>query len=277
MQAQLQKCAMVTGGNRGIGAGIAAVLAKNGYDVAITYRGAAEEAESVKAEIEQLGQRCFVIQASLEQEGEAESAVKKAIHCLGRLDLLVNNAGLTIATPLPAMADEDFSTLVNLNFKAYVMAARTAVRHMIKHQIPGSVVFITSTRGGRAYEADGIYGGLKAAISRAAQSFALDVAPYGIRINCVAPGATRIRFTQHEFLTEFYDKLSQRIPLGRVGLPADIGEAVCFLADNEKAGYITGITLNVDGGLVLPGLPEDPQAPVWKSPPLEKTWDDSDL
>ncbi|GHU78736.1 3-ketoacyl-ACP reductase [Clostridia bacterium] len=274
-----RKKALVTGGSRGIGSGIARVLAKNGYDIAITYSTASGEGETVKRELEEkYGALCFLYQATLQDEGVAEATVKRAIKDLGRLDLLVNNAGVTRMENLLDITDENFELLARLDFKAYVMAARTAARHMVKRGIKGSIISITSTRGGRAYESDGIYGGVKAALNRASESFALDLAPYGIRVNTVAPGATQVRFdAADEGRRRFYSSLSGRIPLGRVGTPEDIGEAVNFLADNEKAGYITGVTIKVDGGLVLPGMPENPDAPSWLPPKRERSWDDSDL
>lgn len=151
---------------------------------------------------------------------------------------------------------------------------------MIDNGIRGSLVNISSSRGERAYANAGIYCGIKACLNHMAEAFALDLAPYGIRVNNVAPGAVRVRtdeellsmtqgkatdyFWDKEFLKnpelvddhDFWDLLGPRIPLGRVGTPEDIGRAVAFLA-SEKASYITGVTLRVDGGLILPGMPED--------------------
>jgi glucose 1-dehydrogenase len=120
----------------------------------------------------------------------------------------------------------------------------------------GSIIHITSTRAHRAYPYDSIYGSMKAALTRASETMALEFAPYGIRVNCVAPGAIA-----RETNTEHGNKLGKKIPLGRMGTPADIGNAVAWLCSDE-ASYITGTTLRVDGGLIIPGMPEDvsPQA-----------------
>ena len=273
-----QKCALVTGGSRGIGAGIARTLAAAGYDVAITYATEDTEGERVRKDIEErYGRRCFLFQASLQEREVPEKTVKAAINSLGHLDLLVNNAGVTRMESILALKDETFDLLANLDFRAYVMCTRTAARHMVKHGIQGSIIHITSTRGERAYEGDGVYGGVKAALNRATQSFALDLAPYGIRVNVVAPGATQVRFGEDARYQRFYDSLAARIPLSRVGTPADIGEAVLFLADNDRSSYITGTVLKVDGGLILPGMPEAPDGGSWTKGPSPKTWDDSDL
>ena len=137
---------------------------------------------------------------------------------------------------------------------------RGASSYFVKNKIKGNIINITSSRGQRAYPEDGIYGGLKAGLNRAIESFALDMASYGIRINNVAPGAIRIRSNeelsnQNDIPIDFWDKLGSRIPLERCGTPDDIAQAVIFLA-SEKASYITGVTLRVDGGLILPGMPE---------------------
>ena len=140
---------------------------------------------------------------------------------------------------------------------------REAANYMIASGTKGNIINITSSRGEQSYPEDGLYGGLKAGLNRAICSFALDVSQYGIRINNVAPGAIRIR-TREELIeggnvamADFWDELGNRIALGRSGLPEDIGHAVAFLA-SDKASYITGTTLRVDGGLILPGMPESP-------------------
>jgi NAD(P)-dependent dehydrogenase (short-subunit alcohol dehydrogenase family) len=139
-----------------------------------------------------------------------------------RLDLLVNNAGLTITDPCSIWPADKLNYLINLNFRGYFLAAQAATRVMRDQKIKGNVINITSSRGERAYPGDAIYGGLKAGMNRAIQSMALDLAPYGIRINNVAPGATRVRDSQPS--DRFYDGLAPRIPLGRIGTPEDMGE-----------------------------------------------------
>lgn len=249
-----QKIALVTGGSRGIGAGIARKLAEYGYDIALTYATSEDEAEAVAASIRQAyGRECLVLQASMEQEDVPAQIVEQTVARYGRLDLLVNNAGLTITGSVLDMPADKLNYLINLNFRGYFLAAQAATRVMRDQKIKGNVINITSSRGERAYPGDAIYGGLKAGMNRAIQSMALDLAPYGIRINNVAPGATRVRDSQPS--DRFYDGLAPRIPLGRIGTPEDMGEAVAWLA-SDKASYITGVTLRLDGGLILAGMPE---------------------
>jgi len=252
------KTALVTGASRGIGKGIANVLAREGYDLAITYSSEKEKAEEVAHNIEkEYGRRCFVYQASLQNLDVPEKIVNNAIRDLGRLDVLVNNAGLSSRDEVLTLDKEKLDFLVNLNFKAPLLAIHAAARHMVKNGIKGNIVNITSTRGIRAYPNDFIYGATKAALARATESMALELSTYGIRVNCVAPGATAIR--DEAKANEFYTYLGDKIPMGRMGTPEDIGNAVAWLV-SDKATYITGVVLKVDGGLILPGMPEERDA-----------------
>ena len=255
------KKAIVTGASRGIGKGIAIELAARGYDVVFSYNSAPKEAEKVVEELlEKYGvfSKCF--QASMEREGVGTDFFHKAVAELGGLDVLVNNAGVTRFENILDMTPEVLELLINLDLKNYIWMMHAGAKYMYEHGFKGSIINITSSRSERAYPGDGIYGGCKAALNRAVQSFALDVAPYGIRINNVAPGATQVRQEDElpeegKHMLDVYKNLGERVPLGRMGTPADIAKAVAFLA-SEDASYITGITLRVDGGLILPGMPE---------------------
>lgn len=251
-----QKTALVTGGSSGIGQGIAIVLAEHGYDVAITYGSNPDGAEATLQEIRQRGQKGYAIEAHMEQPDAAPKAVKRAIQDLGHLDALINNAGRTVHHSVMSITNEEMDYLVNLNFKAYILGAGAAARHMVRQGIKGNILFITSTRGSRAYAEDLLYGGLKAGINRACESMALDLAPYGIRVNCIAPGATEVRNPDNITGNPFADA----IPLGRKGTPRENGELAAFLI-SDKCTYITGQTIRVDGGLTLPGMMEGSQTP----------------
>lgn len=247
----VRKTALVTGGSSGIGQGIAQVLAEEGYDVAITYGHNPEGAEKTRKDVEALGRRCFAYQAFLQEADAPERAVKQAVSDLGHIGLLVSNAGRTVFKPLMLSTAADLDELYALNYRGYLLAAAAAARHMALSGIRGSILFVTSSRAERAYPYDCLYGGLKAALKRSCESLALELSPFGIRVNCIAPGATQVR----EEWDGTHDGFAGRIPAGRLGTPRECGQVAAFLA-SEKAGYITGVTVRMDGGLILPGLPE---------------------
>ena len=261
------KKAIVTGASRGIGRGIAWKLASLGYELVISYNTNGAEAEDLVEKIQStFGTKCTAFQAALDHRGEGKALVAKAIETMGGLDLLVNNAGLCRMTGILDMPEEEMDQLVELDFKNYILMTQAAAHYMVENGIRGSVVNITSSRGERAYPGDAIYGGMKAALNRAIQSLAIELGPYGIRVNNVAPGFTKVRTPEQlkdlppewaKHYDENYDIVGHMIPLSRYGTPADIANAVAFLASDE-ASYITGITIRVDGGLILPGMPESP-------------------
>ena len=263
------RTAVVTGGSHNIGQGIAITLAKHGYDVAITYRSRKEGALQTQEQIRKEGRRCFIYPASLEDPDTVQKVMDQAHEDLGHIDLLVCNAGNGgFRGSVLSVTPQEVDAVYTVNFRNYILCAGAVTRYMVKDQIPGNIIFITSTRAERAYAEDYLYGGLKAAIQRACKSMALDLSSYNIRVNCVAPGAIwpddpnnpeRVR---SPFVKE-------SIPLHRVGRAEDIGEAVAFLA-SDQASYITGISLNVDGGLILPGMQEGYNKIPW----VHQEWKD---
>lgn len=169
-----RKKAVVTGASRGIGKGIARCLAREGYDLAVSYATQREEAQTLSRELEEkYGGKCFFFQASLERPGAGVELLEKSVEALGGLDLLVNNAGVTRFENLLDMTPEVFDLLFNLDFKNYILMMQAAARYMVRHKVRGSLVNITSSRGERAYAGDFLYGGLKAGLNRAIQSIAL--------------------------------------------------------------------------------------------------------
>ena len=249
-----RKKAIVTGASRGIGRGTALVLAKAGYDIAFSYNTAKEEAQSLQDEIKSLGGQSFYYQVNFENDGVACPFTEQAIKDLEGLDLLVCNAGVTRHNSLLTVDEEFINKLYNLNYRSYIITSGAAARYFTEKKVKGNIIFIASTRGIRAYPEDCIYGSLKAALIRAVESMALEMGRYGVRVNCIAPGATANRgsFSMEE-LTQA--PFTRNIAIPRKGTPAEIGCMVEYLA-SEKAAYITGDTIKIDGGLILPGPPE---------------------
>lgn len=257
------KRAIVTGASSGIGQGIAVVLAEHGYDIAISYGENEAGARRTQADIEALGRRCFVYQATLNEADVPARLVDQAAADLGGVDVMVCNAGKTRHYSALTITVEQMDWLYGLNYRSYMLCAGAAARHMVRAGQGGNIIFVTSSRAERAYPEDFLYGGLKAAVKRSCESMALDLAPHGIRVNCIAPGMTRVRDLEKNLPSSGFEKV---IPLGRAGLPRENGEAVAFLV-SDNAGYITGISLRVDGGLILPGMPENVSlGPVWRNP-----------
>ena len=282
-----RKKALITGGEFGMGRGIALELAKEGYDIAFSYYPGFQNdeiaVEKTRELLRKAGAESWCYPADLSKPEAAEKLFRQAVGDMQGLDLMVNNAGVNKPLPVQDLTGENVDYLIALDFRAYIMMMHYASRYMIDHQIRGNIINITSSRGERAYSNAGIYCGIKAGLNHMVEAFALDLSSYGIRINNVAPGAIRVRtkeelldmksgtdtdyFWSEEFLEhpeavneDFWDSMGRKIPLERAGLPEDIGKAVAFLA-SEKASYITGVTLRVDGGLILPGMPEDPVLP----------------
>jgi NAD(P)-dependent dehydrogenase (short-subunit alcohol dehydrogenase family) len=277
----MRKKMFITGGERGIGFGITKCLAKGGYDVAFSYypkeHFADEYVNKAKEELEKLGATVYAFPADYTKKEEAKRVFDEVVAKLGGLDLLVNIAGINKPKAIQDLDEENMDYVMTLDFRTYIMMMHYASRYMIDHNVKGNIINITSSRGERVYPNCGLYCGIKAGINRATEAFALDVAKYGIRINNVAPGAVRIRSKEEllkikdgfdtdyfwseeykdakEIKEDFWDQLGEKIPLKRVGLPEDIANAVEFLI-SDKASYITGVTLRVDGGLILPGMPE---------------------
>jgi glucose 1-dehydrogenase len=248
------KTAIVTGASRGIGRGISLVLAKHGYDVMIAHLNEPNEAEDTARQIrERFGQKAVTFQSDLRDTTTLEALVDSAYKELGSIGILVNNAGICIRDKIVTdFSQEKIDAMTAINFRAPLLLSGLTAKRMIADGVRGNMIFISSSRAQRAYPMDGVYGGLKAALERAAMSIALELAPHGIRVNAIAPGATIIRNPNDDY----HRQLSRKIPLGRMGMPEDIGEAVAWLC-SESASYITGVTLRIDGGLILPGMPEE--------------------
>ncbi|RDE06865.1 SDR family NAD(P)-dependent oxidoreductase [Sphingomonas aracearum] len=239
------KKAIVTGGSRGIGAAIARQLAAEGADVAITYAGNREGAEVTVAAIEKAGARGFAFQADAANSASQQAGIEQAAAALGGIDILVQNAGVAAFSTLDTDTDDAFDRMFDTNVKGLNVGLRTALPHLGEG---GRVILIGSVVADKGFAANGIYSGTKGAVKAMGRAWALELAPRGILVNVVQPGATDTDMNPAD--GEFARQVTSMVPLGRYGRPEEIANAVTFLA-SDKASYITGTTLNVDGGVTV--------------------------
>ncbi len=241
--------AVITGGTRGIGLAVTKRLAADGYDVLLTYKGDAEAAAAAKDDLADSGRQVEVVAADISTADGAGQAIEVAMKSLGRLDVLINNAGITRDTLLMRMNDDDWDEVLTTNLKGAFLTSKAAIRPMLR-QRSGRIVNVSSVVGqvGNAGQAN--YAAAKAGLIGFTKSLAKEVGSRGITVNAIAPGFIDTRMTAG-LPDEMKAMLLERTPLSRFGTPEDVAGAVAFLVGPD-ASFITGHTLTVDGGLFMP-------------------------
>jgi 3-oxoacyl-[acyl-carrier protein] reductase len=242
------KCAVVTGGSRGIGRAIALRLAEQGANVAFSFRGNAEAAHATQADIAALGRQAIAIQADVAQPESADALIREALEFLGKVDILVNNAGITRDDLIMRMSFDAWREVIDTNLSGAFYATKAVTRPMLRAR-SGRIINITSVSGQAGQMGQANYSSAKAGLIGLTKATARELASRGITCNAVAPGFVVTELTQ-DLAQELKDELIRRTPLGRFGEPVEIANAVAFLASDEAA-YITGQVLAVDGGLVM--------------------------
>ena len=243
-----EKIAVVTGGSRGIGAAIAKKLASRGMTVIINYCGSEDRALSVKSAIEAAGGQAEAWRCDISDFGQCEAFVKAVMEKYGRIDVLVNNAGITRDGLMMRMSDEDFSRVIDTNLKGTFYMMRFASRHMLKAK-KGRIINMASVVGLMGNAGQVNYAASKAGVIGATKSAAKELASRGITVNAIAPGFIDTEMTG-ALSEKVQEQILTQIPLGTFGKPEDIANCAAFLASDEAA-YITGQVIQVDGGMCM--------------------------
>lgn len=242
------KIAVVTGASRGIGEAIAKKLASLGTTVIINYNGSAEKAEAVKQEILEQGGKAETIQCDVSDFNACEKFFKEVIDRFGRIDILINNAGITKDGLLLRMSEDDFSKVLDVNLKGAFNCIRFSARQMMKQRY-GRIVNMASVVGVAGNAGQVNYAASKAGVIGLTKSAAKELASRGITINAIAPGLIETDMTK-DLAEKVKDEMAKQIPLKRFGQAEDVAEAAAFLV-SDGAAYITGQVLHVDGGMVM--------------------------
>ena len=242
------KIALVTGAAKGVGKAIALALAADGAAVIVNYNGSKDRAEQTVEEIKALGADAIAYQCNVADTKAVDDMIKEIIRIYGRLDILVNNAGITRDNLIMKMTEEDFDAVINANLKGCFNTIKAVSRQMLK-QRSGRIINITSVSGilGNAGQAN--YAASKAGIIGLTKTMARELASRGITVNAVAPGFVDTDMTQ-TLSDSIKAAATAQIPLGHFGRPEDIASMAAYLA-SEKASYITGQIISVDGGMAI--------------------------
>ena len=241
-----EQVAIVTGASRGIGRAVALALAAEGASVVVNYANSSQAAEAVVAEITAMGSQAIALQADVAQSEQVDRLVSSVMEKWGRIDLLVNNAGIARDTLLLRMKLEDWQAVIDLNLTGVFLCTKAVSKIMLK-QRSGRIINVTSIVGeiGNAGQAN--YSAAKAGVIGFTRTVAKELAPRGITVNAVAPG-----FISTDMTADLKsDDLLKFIPLGRYGQPDEVAGLIRFLAADAAAAYITGQVINVDGGMVM--------------------------
>ena len=242
------RVALITGGSRGIGRGIALRLARDGVKVAINYRTNADAADYVVNAVTEAGGEAMAVCADVSQSAAVDDMVKRVLDTLGGIDILVNNAGIIHDSLLMRMTEEVWDDVVNTNLKGAYNCTKASLRHMVRQRW-GRIISVVSVVGLEGNPGQSNYAASKAGIIAFSRSIAKEVASRNITVNAVAPGYISTEIVA-DLSPEFKELIMSRIPQNRFGTVEDVANMVGYLA-SEEAGYITGEVIRVDGGIEL--------------------------
>jgi glucose 1-dehydrogenase len=244
------KVALITGSSQGIGQAIAVRLAQEGADIVIDYRTHPEGAQETLAKVEATGRSGLIVKADLGVVSEVRQLIESSIQHFDKLDILVNNAGIEKNASFWEVTEADYDAVLNVNLKGAFFATQAFVQHLIAAKRTGKIINISSVHEELPFPHFTSYCASKGGVKMMTRNLAIELGPFGITINNVAPGA--IETPINKSLLNDSKKLStllSNIPLGRLGQPSDVASVVAFLASSD-ADYVTGTTFFVDGGLL---------------------------
>ncbi|MBC8357645.1 MAG: SDR family oxidoreductase [Candidatus Aminicenantes bacterium] len=245
-----EKKVLITGGSRGIGRATALLFARAGCDVAISFQKQKEAAEKVREKIEKIGSECLVFQADISQKKDVNLMIEELIKKWARIDILVNNAGIWTYGEMGSMSEEVWAETMKVNLDGVFFTCNVVVPFMKKEK-RGWIINVSSTAAIRGESFHSHYAASKGAVVSLTKSLASELAPYNIRVNCIAPGWVETDMCSEVFKNpDFRREVQESIPLKRIPTPEDIAGPILFLA-SDLAKHITGEVLNVNGGSVL--------------------------
>ncbi|MEM1252887.1 MAG: 3-oxoacyl-[acyl-carrier-protein] reductase [Cyanobacteria bacterium P01_H01_bin.21] len=245
--AMQDQVAIITGSSRGIGKAAALALAAEGASVVVNYARSSTAADEVVTEITNAGGSAIALQADVSKEEQVDALIKGTIEKFGRIDVLVNNAGITRDTLLLRMKPADWQAVIDLNLTGVFLCTRAVAKIMLK-QRSGRIINISSVAGLMGNPGQANYSAAKAGVIGFTKTVAKEMAPRGVTVNAVAPGFIATDMTSELSNTE---EILKYIPLGRYGQASEVAGLIRFLAADPAAAYITGQVMNVDGGMVM--------------------------
>ncbi len=242
---------LVTGAGRGIGRGIAECVAREGAHVAVNYAQGQATAEKVTESIRSLGRNAIAVQADVSDRQQVEAMVRTVSEQLGPIDVLVNNAGIESIVPFLELDDAEWERVTNTNLKGPWLVGQVVARAMVARGSGGAIVNIGSIQAGMVFPGRTHYAPTKRGIEALTTNMAAELAPHGIRVNCLHPGLFDTDMTSWVMDDpEILPQVLKGIPLGRAAQPAEMGPAVVFMASDD-ASYVTGQSLYIDGGMLI--------------------------
>jgi NAD(P)-dependent dehydrogenase (short-subunit alcohol dehydrogenase family) len=242
------KVALITGGSRGIGRGIAEVFAEEGAHVAVNYVGQAARAEETAEYVRSKGRRAITVQGDVSKRADVEAMIDRVWKELGPIDILVNNAGIETIIPFLELTDEQWTRLTDINLRGGWLCSQVLCRRLVDEKRKASIVNIGSIQAAKVLPGRTHYAPTKLGLEALTRNMSAEMTPLGIRVNCVHPGLIETDMTEWVMKDpEVLPQVLAQISMGRAGQPREVGHVVAFVASDE-ASYLTGQSFHVDGG-----------------------------